>query len=45
MSLCENNCEYNGYNYNTKKVECECFIKINFPLISEISIDKDQFIK
>ena len=45
MSLCENNCEYNGYNYKTKKAICECYVKINFPLISEVSINKDKLIK
>ena len=44
MSLCESNCEYNGYDYNTNKVTCECFIKINFPFISELSINKDKLI-
>ena len=27
MSLCENNCEYSGYNSKTKKVICKCEIK------------------
>jgi hypothetical protein len=27
MSLCENNCEYSGYNSKTKKVICNCEIK------------------
>ena len=42
MPLCENNCEYISYNFNEKKVLCECFAKTNLPLISEIdtSIDK-----
>ena len=44
MSLCENNCKYTNYDYNTKKVICECFIKINFPLISEIAINKDKLL-
>ena len=44
MSLCENNCKYTKYDYNTKKVICECFIKINFPLISEIEINKDKLL-
>ena len=44
MSLCEKNCKYSGYNKNTKKVLCECFIKIKFPVISEIVINKDRLI-
>ena len=42
LSLCEKDCEYQGYDFNTKNVLCECFIKIKFPLISEISINKDK---
>jgi len=44
LSLCEANCKYSKYDYNTKKVECECFIKIKFPLISEIEINKDKLL-
>ena len=36
MSLCEANCEYNGYNLTTKKVECECKIKTKFEYISDV---------
>ena len=45
MSLCEYNCKYINYDYNIKKVLCECFIKINFPLISEIEINKDKLLR
>ena len=45
LSLCENNCNYKGYNNNTKKVSCECGVKINFPLVSEIEINKDKLLK
>ena len=41
MSLCEKNCEYKGYDIITKKVKCECYIKIKFLLFSEIEINKD----
>ena len=27
MSLCEDNCEYGGYNSNTKKSICQCDIE------------------
>ena len=45
LSLCEKDCEYNGYNYTTKNVLCECYIKIKFPLISEIKINKDLLLR
>ena len=44
MSLCESNCTFKGYNNKTKKAECECSIKISFPLISEIQLDKDKLL-
>ena len=36
LSLCENNCTYNGYNSN-KTVNCECGIKYNQIIISELT--------
>ena len=45
LFLCEKNCKYKGYNSLTKKVLCECFVKINIPLISSIEINKDKLIK
>ena len=45
MSVCEKDCFFKEYNTNTKKVVCECLIKISFPLISEIEINKDLFMK
>ena len=36
LSLCENNCEFKGYDYQTKKAQCECVSKIEINLISEI---------
>ena len=44
MSLCEINCEYDRYNSNTKKAKCECEIKSNMSLISEIIINKDKLL-
>ena len=32
MSLCEKNCEYKGYNSDTKKVFCQCSIEHKSPL-------------
>ena len=44
MSLCEKDCEYKGYDFNNKRALCECFIKIKFPLISDVLINKDKFL-
>ena len=41
LSLCENNCTFNGYDSNTKKALCECEIKININLISDIIEDEN----
>ena len=44
LSLCESNCDYNGYNSNKKIALCECFIKIKFPFIKEIIVNKDKLL-
>ena len=44
MSLCESNCEYDGYNSNIKKAICKCEIKLKIPIISEIKINKDRLL-
>ena len=44
MSLCEKDCEYKGYDSINKRSLCECFVKIKFPLISEVLINKDKFL-
>ena len=44
MSLCEKDCEYKGYDYINKRSLCECYVKIKFPLISEIAINKDKLL-
>ena len=36
LSLCENNCTYNGYDNITKKAKCECLYKSKELIISEI---------
>ena len=41
MSLCENMCEYNGYNQETKKAICECGIKYKEFILSEIDNKTD----
>ena len=44
MSLCEESCEYNGYNSNYKKAQCKCQTKTNFPLLSDIKINKNKLL-
>ena len=39
MSLCENICEYNGYDLETKKALCECGIRYKEFLLSELDND------
>ena len=40
-SLCEKNCEYQGYDEETKRAECECKIKNELRIFSKIIIDLD----
>ena len=44
LSVCEKDCEYNNYDFNTKKVQCECFTKIKIGSLSEIIINKDKLL-
>jgi len=41
MSLCESECDYKGYNYETKNSKCECEIK-NEISIFNIKIDTER---
>ena len=41
-SLCDENCNFAGYNKETGKVECSCEIKASLPFVSQIKIDKDK---
>ena len=41
MTICETKCEYEGYEFDSKKVKCKCEVKIKIPLISEIEIYKN----
>ena len=45
MSLCEKDCEYKGYDSIKKRSLCECFVKIKFPLISEVLINRDKLLE
>ena len=41
MSLCENICEYTGYDKENKKALCECGIRYTDFLISDINNQND----
>ena len=41
-SLCEEDCKFKEYDINTKKVRCECFVKLSIPIIEEIKFNKDK---
>ena len=41
LTLCEINCNYSGYNTETKNVQCKCDSKMKINLIIDIEIDKD----
>ena len=45
MTLCEENCDYNGYDNETKRAKCKCKIKERFLSISEINFDKGKLIE
>ena len=42
LTLCEEDCEFNGYDKTTKKALCSCNVKISLPIISEITIDRQR---
>ena len=41
MSLCENICEYSGYDSKNKKAICECGIRYKEFILSEIDKQND----
>ena len=41
LSLCENNCIFNGYYFDTKKALCECETKIKINLISDLVAEEN----
>ena len=45
MSLCEVNCNYNGYDIINKQAQCECQIKLKMSQSSEIDINRDELFK
>ena len=44
MSICETKCEYEGYEFDSKKVICECEVKNRIPFMSEVTINKNILI-
>ena len=44
MTLCEETCDFNGYDKETKKAICSCKVKTKLPLISDISINKEELL-
>ena len=44
MSICEANCNYIVYDSTIKKSKCECQIKLNLELISEVKNNYDKFL-
>ena len=45
MTLCEEDCDFERYDYKLRKVICSCLTKIKMPLISEITFDKKKLIE
>ena len=44
-TLCEDNCKFEKYDENNKKVNCSCEVKTFMSLINEIKIDKNKLLK
>ena len=42
MTLCEEDCDFIDYDSKTKNVLCSCDVKIELPLMSEISFNKEK---
>ena len=41
-AICEENCQFTKYNYDTKKAVCSCETKIKLPILPEIKFDKNK---
>ena len=44
MSLCQNGCEYKGYDINKSNIQCKCDVKIKINFIINIEINKDEML-
>ena len=45
MSVCEINCDFISYNYETQKAVCSCDIKTEIPFMNDIKFDKKLLLK
>ena len=45
LSICEDNCELEGYDSKTIRAKCDCKVKKEISLISEISSNKKELLK
>ena len=45
MGICEDECDFISYNYETQKAVCSCNIKTEIPLINNIKVDKETLLK
>ena len=44
MGICEINCDFIYYNYETHKAICSCGVKTEIPLINSIKFDKESLL-
>ena len=44
LGVCENECEFISYNYETKKAVCSCGIKTEIPLMNDVKIDRETLL-
>ena len=44
LGICENNCEFIGYNKENKKSQCNCRVKTSFKEFSIVIKDKDKLL-
>ena len=43
-SLCEENCKFNGYEEENKRLLCSCEAKSTISMISQIKVDKNKLL-
>ena len=44
-SLCEENCNFGGYDEKTGSVKCSCQVKVSITTVSQLKIDKTKLYK
>ena len=45
MSLCEENCNFEDYDYDSQKAKCSCEVKLSIPLLDDIKFNKKDLYK